>query len=86
MDTIKILFANKYYIMILVLYIVYYTMSGLTTGSGIYFTTYVLGDASLLGSFSMMKMFPVIIALAFTPMLVKKVRKYAEGKFLGICD
>lgn len=82
-DTIKILFANKYYIMILVLYIVYYTMSGLTTGSGIYFTTYVLGDASLLGSFSMMKMFPVIIALAFTPMLVKKAGSMQKVNFWG---
>lgn len=82
-DTIKILFANKYYIMILVLYIVYYTMSGLTTGSGIYFTTYVLGDASLLGSFSMMKMFPVIIALAFTPMLVKKTGSMQKVNFWG---
>lgn len=83
LDTIKILFANKYYIMILVLYIVYYTMSGLTTGSGIYFTTYVLGDASLLGSFSMMKMFPVIIALAFTPMLVKKTGSMQKVNFWG---
>lgn len=69
--------------MILVLYIVYYTMSGLTTGSGIYFTTYVLGDASLLGSFSMMKMFPVIIALAFTPMLVKKAGSMQKVNFWG---
>lgn len=82
-DTIKILLANKYYIMILVLYIVYYTMSGITTGSGIYFTTYVLGDASLLGSFSMMKMFPVIIALAFTPMLVKKTGSMQKVNFWG---
>ncbi len=82
-NTIKILFANKYYIMILVLYIVYYIMSGLTTGSGIYFTTYVLGDASLLGSFSMMKMFPVIIALAFTPALVKKTGSMQKVNFWG---
>lgn len=83
MDTVKILFSNKYYIMILVLYIVYYIMSGLTTGSGIYFTKYVLGDASLLGSFSMMKMFPVIIALAFTPMLVKKTGSMQKVNFWG---
>lgn len=33
---------------------------------------HVLGNGSLLGLFSMMKMFPVIIALIFTPILVKK--------------
>lgn len=81
--TVKILFSNKYYIMILALYIVYYIMSGITTGSGIYFTTYVLEDASLLGAFSMMKMFPVIIALAFTPLFVKKTGSMQKVNFWG---
>lgn len=71
-ESMKFLFTNKYYVLILVLYIVYYIMSNITTGSGVYFTKYVLGDASLLGMFQMMKMFPVIIALIFTPVLVKR--------------
>ena len=37
LESLKLLFANKYYIMIVVLYIVYYTMSNITTGSGVYF-------------------------------------------------
>lgn len=82
-ETIKILFANKYYIMILILYIVFYIISNLSTGSGIYFTTYVLGDAALLGTFSMMKMFPVIIALIFTPVLVKKTGSMQKVNFWG---
>lgn len=82
-DTIKILLTNKYYLLILGIYIIYYIMSNLTTGSGIYFTTYVLGDGSLLGTFSMMKMFPVIIALAFTPMLVKKTGSMQKVNFWG---
>lgn len=82
-ETIKTLFANKYYILMLVLYIVYYTMSNITTGSGVYFTTYVLGNASLLGMFQMMKMFPVIIALIFTPMLVKKCKSMQKVNFWG---
>ena len=82
-DSMKLLFANKYYIMILVLYIVYYIMSNITTGSGVYFTKYVLGDASLLGMFQMMKMFPVIIALIFTPMLVKKAKSMQKVNFWG---
>jgi GPH family glycoside/pentoside/hexuronide:cation symporter len=83
LETIKVLFANKYYILMLILYIVYYTMSNITTGSGVYFTTYVLGDASLLGMFQMMKMFPVIIALIFTPMLVKKCKSMQKVNFYG---
>lgn len=69
--------------MILVLYIVYYVMSNITTGSGVYFTKYVLGNASLLGMFQMMKMFPVIIALIFTPMLVKKAKSMQKVNFWG---
>lgn len=36
-DSIKLLFANKYYIIIVTLYIVYYIMSNITTGSGVFF-------------------------------------------------
>lgn len=82
-DSMKLLFTNKYYILILVLYIVYYVMSNITTGSGVYFTKYVLGNASLLGMFQMMKMFPVIIALIFTPMLVKKAKSMQKVNFWG---
>ncbi len=81
--TMKLLLTNKYYILILLLYIVYYIMSNITTGTGVYFTTYVLGNASLLGMFNMMKMFPVIIALIFTPMLVKKTGSMQKVNFWG---
>lgn len=39
-ESMKFLFTNKYYVLILVLYIVYYIMSNITTGSGVYFTKY----------------------------------------------
>ena len=58
-------------------------MSNLTTGSAIYFMENVLGDGSVLGMFNMMKMFPVIIALIFTPMLVKKVGSMQKVNFWG---
>ncbi len=83
-ETAKILVHNKYYLMILAIYIVYYIMSNLTTGAGVFCATYYWGDGSLLGQFSMMKMFPVIIALAFAPVLIKKDRQYAEGQLLGL--
>lgn len=83
LEAMKLLLTNKYYILILLLYVVYYIMSNITTGTGVYFTTYVLGNASLLGMFSMMKMFPVIIALIFTPMLVKKTGSMQKVNFWG---
>lgn len=82
-ETAKILLHNKYYIQILVIYIVYYIMSNLTTGSGSFFATYYWGDGSLLGQFSMMKMFPVIIALAISPVIIKKVGNMQKVNFWG---
>ena len=82
-QALKLLINNKFYVMIVVIYIVYYFMSNLTTGSAIYFMENVLGDGSLLGMFNMMKMFPVIIALIFTPMLVKKTGSMQKVNFWG---
>lgn len=82
-ESLKLLISNKYYVLIVAIYIVYYFMSNLTTGSAIYFMENVLGDGSLLGMFSMMKMFPVIIALIFTPILVKKTGSMQKVNFWG---
>ena len=82
-ETAKILVHNKYYLMILAIYIVYYIMSNLTTGAGVFCATYYWGDGSLLGQFSMMKMFPVIIALAFAPVLIKKTGSMQKVNFWG---
>ena len=83
METAKILLHNKYYLMILAIYIVYYIMSNLTTGAGAFCATYYWGDGGLLGQFSMMKMFPVIIALAISPALIKKVGSMQKVNFWG---
>lgn len=82
-ETAKALLQNKYYLMILAIYIVYYIMSNLTTGAGAFCASYYWGDGSLLGSFSMMKMFPVIIALAISPVLIKKVGNMQKVNFWG---
>lgn len=82
-ESLKLLVSNKYYVLIVAIYIVYYFMSNLTTGSAIFFMENVLGDGSLLGMFSMMKMFPVIIALIFTPILVKKTGSMQKVNFWG---
>jgi len=82
-QSLKLLICNKYYVLIVIIYVVYYFMSNLTTGSGIFFMENVMGDGSLLGMFSMMKMFPVVIALIFTPVLVKKFGSMQKVNFWG---
>ena len=71
-DAAKMLLHNKYYIMICSVYILQQIYSAMIN-SGIYFMTYVLGDASLLGTFSVAINLPMILGLLITPFLVKKM-------------
>jgi len=72
LSNFKYLVSNRYYLMILLYYIVMYTMSGITAGIGIYFCTYTLNNAAVLGLFTMTSMIPMIVGLAITPFLVAK--------------
>lgn len=73
LDSLKLLIANKYYLIICGVYICCQVSSALTA-MGIYFMTYVLGDANLLGSYSVAMNAPIIIGLLLTPAIVKKAK------------
>lgn len=73
---IKILVKNKFYLMILAIYVLYYGMMGVTQTVGIYYMTYVFEQPSLLGTFTLATLLPMIIVLAVTPALVKKKGMY----------
>jgi GPH family glycoside/pentoside/hexuronide:cation symporter len=70
-ESMKLLFSNKYFVIIALYYIALYINTGLSS-IGTYYCTYVLGNPSLLGSFSMASMLPMIVGLAFTPWIIKK--------------
>lgn len=84
LEAIKLLLANKYYIIIALIYVFIYMQTGIT-GVGIYYMTYILGNPALLGTFSMASMFPMIIGLAFTPALVKKMKGMYKVNLYGYC-
>ena len=67
----KLLFTNKYYVMICGVYILQ-QLYGAMLNIGIYFMTYVLLNKNLFGVFSWAINIPLIIALIFTPTLVAK--------------
>lgn len=67
----KLLFTNKYYIMICVIYVLQ-QLYGAMINIGIYFMTYVLLNKNLFGVFSWAINIPLIVALIFTPTLVSK--------------
>lgn len=71
LESAKLLVKNKYYLMIVAVYILTYIQTGIA-GIGIYYMTYVFGNPALLGTFSAAQMFPMIVGLALTPALVKK--------------
>lgn len=72
-QSFKLLIANKYFRLIAAFYILMYIQTGIS-GIGIYYMTYVLGNPALLGTFSSAMMLPMVVGLAFTPILVKKFK------------
>lgn len=67
----KLLVQNKYYLMIVVSYLLMQIYSAMLN-MGIYFMSYVLKNANLLGVFSWAINIPMIVGLLMTPMLVQK--------------
>ena len=70
-EAFRLLAGNKYYLMICASYILMQIYSA-TLNMGIYFMTYVLKNANLLGVFSWAINIPMIIGLLFTPALVAR--------------
>ena len=71
LESAKLLFSNKYYVMISFVYILQ-QLYGAMLGVGIYFMTYVLHNKNLFGVFSWAINIPLILALVVTPNLVAK--------------
>lgn len=83
-ESIKLLFKNKYFIMIAIFYVLMYIQTGIAS-VGVYWCTYVYGDASALGLFTGAQMVPMIVGLAVTPFLVQKFKGMWKLNFLGYC-
>lgn len=85
--SIRILLKNKYFLMVLGIYLVNYIVSGLTQGLGIYFAAYKLGNPALLGAVSMASTVPLLVALPLIAPLTAKagIRKTViAATILGI--
>ena len=71
LDAFRLLIKNKYYLMICASYILMQIYTA-TLNMGIYYMTYVLKNANLLGVFSWAINIPMIVGLLFTPTLVAR--------------
>jgi len=81
-----LLVKNKYFLIMLGIYLANYIGSGLG-GVGVYFATYVLGNSALLGTLSMAGIVPMIFILPLTPKLTGKMGMQKAcfiGSLIGI--
>ena len=81
-QAMKMLFSNKYYIMICGIYICCHLYSSMIS-MGIYYMTYILGNADMLGTFSAFINIPMMCGLLITPFLVKKCGGMYKLNFAG---
>ncbi len=78
----KLLFTNKYYLMICATYLATQLCSSMIN-MGVYFMKYILGNENLLGDFSLAVNIPLIIGLVITPTLVKKMNGMYKINLVG---
>lgn len=71
-QSLRLLLANRYYLIIVVMFIIMQLLGALT-GVGIYFMTYVLEDPTLLGAFAWATNIPQMLALLALPFVVEQV-------------
>ena len=81
-ETAKLLFTNKYFILICGIYLMSH-ISNAFVGIGIYFMTYVMGDANLLGTFASFTNIPMIIGLLVAPSVIKKMNGMYKVNLVG---
>ena len=77
----KFLFTNKYFLLILGVYLANQMMNSVSNSVGVFYVTYVLGNYNLFGLFSMAAMLPMILGMFFTPLMVKKFGMYKTNLF-----
>ena len=70
-ESARLLLGNRYYLIILVVFVLTQVFTA-TLNMGIYFMTYILKNANLLGAFAWAINIPLIAGLVFTPAIVSR--------------
>lgn len=72
----KILFKNKYFVLITLIFIINYTALGINNGIRIYFARDVLGSAALMGTLTLCFILPKMIGNLLYPQISKLLGKW----------
>ena len=81
LEALKLL-GNRYYVIIVVCFILMQFFTA-TLNMGIYFMTYILGNANLLGVFAWAINIPLIVGLLVTPIVVQKIGRMQPVTIVG---
>ena len=81
-EAASLLIKNKYYLLILGVYLLTQLYSAFT-GVGTYYMTYVLGDKNLMGNFATALNIPMIIGLLLVPTIVAKLGGMYKINYTG---
>lgn len=84
LDGFKMLFKNKYFISITLLFTAFYTMNGAVSGAGIYYAKDIIGNENVFGLITMSNMLPMLLGLPLFPVLAKKFGKW-KCMMAGLC-
>ena len=80
--TLKALLTNKYFIIVLFIYLFTY-LSQTSNSVQIYYVNYIFGDSKLMGLISMASMLPMIIGLMFASSIVSKLGGLRKSLLFG---
>lgn len=75
-EALKLLFKNKYFVYVALLFIINYAALNLTNGIVIYYVRDILGNMGAYGVVNMMGFLPSIILLPVFPKIVEKLGKW----------
>ena len=73
-EVLKTLLSNKYFDMLVMLYLLFYMMSGISLGSAVYYFLYNCGDPNWFGKMISYSSVASIIGLILAPFLVQKFK------------
>lgn len=73
--SLKTLLTNKYYLLLLAIYLLFYTSNNLASSINVYYFQYVIGNTEIMGVISMASLV-MMVGLIFNPMLVRKFGMY----------
>lgn len=82
-ESVKLLLTHKYFIIIFLIYVFNYMISGLSSGGAVYFAAYILENPNMMGFLSMTMTVPIIIFLPFVSKLVAKMSSMQQSLIIG---